>query len=310
MGSSSPGGAADRLLGLVVSCAIRLAAFAGIDTSCQVGAAIGRLWWTVGAPRSDRVLRQLAVAYPEKDTQWCQKTARAVFENLGRTVAEGLLLAGRQREALLDRVDVDGLERLEQARRDSPTGGVLIVSAHLGNWELAGAKLAALGLPVVAVHRPPPSAALNRALSWVRGAGTRTAVPSIPMGPRAGVPFVRALESGQILLTLLDQRASRKEGQVVPFFAQPAPTRTAPLKLAARVGAPVVVGLLRRLPESRRYAIEVVQNRAGSHASTPEEIAGHVERGVREITERLEIGIRKAPDQWIWTHRRWAERRD
>ena len=125
----------------------------------------------------------------------------------------------------------------------------------------------------------------------------------IPMGPRAGVQFVRALEAGRHLLVLLDQRAHRDEGLEVSFFGRPARTRFGPLKLAARAGVPVLIALPRRHPDGRRHTLTIhppLQLEAG--ATDDEEV---LRRNLQRVTAEIEKGIRQTPGQWIWTHRRW-----
>ena len=78
---------------------------------------------------------------------------REVFVHLAQGLVELLLLRGARRAELLARVEISGLEHIAAASRATPSGGVLVVTAHLGNWELACAKVAALGFPVSVVYR-------------------------------------------------------------------------------------------------------------------------------------------------------------
>ena len=124
-----------------------------IDHAIALGAKLGRSWFRLGAPRTRRVRDQLEFALPEQDLSDRENWAREVFIHLGRGLAELVLLRGRHRAALLDRVQVEGLEHIEAATRQTPSGGVLIVTAHFGNWELACAKAASMGIPISVVYR-------------------------------------------------------------------------------------------------------------------------------------------------------------
>ena len=280
-----------------------------IESALALAAGIGRLWVFVGAPRTRRVREALATALPPRELA---KLSRDVFAHLAQGLVELLLLRGRQRAALLERVDVSGLDQLAAAARATASGGVVVVSAHLGNWELACAKLASLGIPVSVVYRGPrgprPSV-LDEALFALRGRGGSEAggapVEQIPLG-RAGLPGVRALDAGRKLLVLLDQNAGREQGVFVDFFGRPACTRSGPIALAALRGVPVVPAFIRREAGGRRHQLEfqpALDLEAGAR-SDPEAL----ERNVQRVTRVIEQAIRREPGQWIWTHRRWRTR--
>ena len=125
----------------------------------------------------------------------------------------------------------------------------------------------------------------------------------IPMGGRAGVQFVRALEAGRHALAMLDQRARRDEGLEVAFFGHPARTRFGPLKLAERAGAPVLIALPRRHPDGRGHTLTIHPPLRLETGSTGDEEV--LRRNLQRVTTEIEKGIREAPGQWVWTHRRW-----
>ncbi len=307
-GGDGPGSLVSSVVwSLVVASVIALANALGVEPTLRLGAGIGTLWFRLRGPRTRRVEQQLAAAFPERDARWVRERAGEVFVHLAQGLAEGVLLAGRHREALVAALEVEGLEHLEAAREAAGGRGALVVGPHLGNWELGAAKLTALGIPVAAVYRGPRQPALDRALRRLRGGGHRGegAVEHIAMGRRAGVQFVRALAGGRNVLALLDQRARRDEGILVTFFGQPASTRFAPLKLADRAGAPVLIASARRSVDRRRHTLTIepaLQLELG--ASDDEEV---LRRNLQLVTAELERTIRANPGQWIWTHRRWRE---
>jgi KDO2-lipid IV(A) lauroyltransferase len=283
-----------------------------IERGLAVGAAVGRIWVRVGGPRTRRVRDALEAAYPALDRPARDRLVEGVFVHLARGVVELLLLRGRRREALLARVGLAGLEHLEAATRASPTGGVLVVTAHVGNWELACAKIAALGVPISVVHRdargPAPSA-LKRALVELRERAGREVggvpVEQIPMG-RAGRRVGRALAAGRKVLVLLDQDAHREPGVFVDFFGRPAATRTGPIALAAARGVPVVPAFVHRSPDALGHRIEIGPALEIEADAARDEAA--LRRSVQRATAAIEASIRQAPEQWIWTHRRWRTR--
>ena len=296
--------AGDSRLGGGLGLLVRIAEWIGVESALCCGEALGAAWWALRGPRRARVREQIARAFPERDPAWVDATARGVFLHLGLGLAEGLLLAGRHRGALLERAEVEGLEHLRAACDLAGDRGVLLASAHLGNWELAGAKLAEMGLPVAAVYRDPGRPALEQALLRIRG----PAVAAIPMGPRAGVQFLRALEGGRTVLALLDQRARREESVFVTFFSREAATRVAPIKLAARAGVPIVCGWAQRGPDRRCHRLTIQPALQPARSDSDDDKV--VQRVLQQVTAELEQAIRATPEQWIWTHRRWRTPRD
>jgi Kdo2-lipid IVA lauroyltransferase/acyltransferase len=280
-----------------------------IERSLACAAAFGRLWVRVGAPRTRRVDTALARALPELSARERARVTREVFVHLAQGLVELLVLRGGRRAELLGRVEISGLEHIAAAARATPSGGVLVVTAHLGNWELACAKVAALGFPVSVVYRGLRHSGLDRALVALRGrAGSESGgvpVEQIKLG-RAGLPVVRALEAGRNVLVLLDQNAGREEGVFVPFFGQTACTRSGPVALAALRGHPIVPAFIHREAGGLRHRIEIQPALALEPGAAEDEEV--LRRNVERVTGAIEEAIRAWPGQWTWTHRRWRTR--
>lgn len=291
--------------------AVLLSEWAGVEMTLRFGAFFGGTWRRLHGPRVRRVREQLAAAFPEKSPGECRAIESEVFAHLGQGISELLLMSGRHRDTMLSRIEVVGLEHVEAASAAAGGVGCLVIGPHLGNWELGAAKLAELGVPVSAVYRAPPHPALEEAVLRIRGGPEATkkeghkAIEQIAMGRRAGVQFIRALAAGRNILALLDQHARAEEGILVPFFDLPASTRFAPLKLAARAGAPVLCAFARRDPDGRHHRLTfhpALQLEPGASDD-----AMVLRRNLERVTAELEREIRLSPGQWIWTHRRWRK---
>ena len=297
----------DRALLGLLSALIFVLERMSIDRAIALGGGFGRMWYRLGGPRTGRARDQLQNAFSDEEPARREVWVRDVFVHLGRGLAELMLLGGRHRRALLDRVEVEGLEHVEASEGLTPSGGALIVTAHFGNWELACAKVAAIGIPISVVYRGLSHPALDRALLALRGGGSdprrgEVALEQIPMG-HAGIRLVRAFEAGRKVLVLLDQDARREEGFFVPFFGRPASTRYGPIALAIQRGIPILTAFVRRAPDGRTHRLRIqpaLELEPG--ASDDEEI---LRRNVEQITAVIEKEIRDCPGQWIWTHRRW-----
>jgi KDO2-lipid IV(A) lauroyltransferase len=311
----------DLLLRGLLGALEALAGVSSIEGWTRFGVRFGGAWFAVGAPRVALVREQLSLAFPDWDEARIRAETRAVFEHLGESLAEFVLLLTRHREALIARVEIEGLERLERARQESASGGVLVVSAHRGNWELAGIALARQGFPVTAIRREQSSSVLEEAIDRMRIGPAAQPSPTGPTRPRdrqdgpgyeflrmgsAGLSFARALSQGRVVLVLLDQNAKRDEGVFVPFFGRPASTRPGPLRLALRRDVPVVPVFARRVARAGAHRIEVGEPLAldRSAASGSERQAIERENLIR-VNAAIEEAIRRVPSQWIWPHRRW-----
>jgi KDO2-lipid IV(A) lauroyltransferase len=278
-----------------------------IERVLAIGAGAGRLWFRLRGPRTRFAGEQLRLAFPEQDPSWVVQRTEETFTHLGRGLAELILLRSAHRAALLERVEVEGLEHLEVASRASPSGGVLVLSAHLGNWELAAAKVASLGIPTTAIYRGLRSRALDHALMELRAAGgdSQGNFEQVRIG-RAGLGVVHALRAGRKVLVLLDQNARRGQGVFVPFFGRLASTRFGPARLASRLGIPVVPAFIRRDEDGVGHRIRVHPSLQLQPGASEDEAA--LRRNVELMTAAIEAEIREAPAQWIWTHRRWRTR--
>jgi Kdo2-lipid IVA lauroyltransferase/acyltransferase len=177
---------------------------------------------------------------------------------------------------------------------------VLIVSGHLGNWELAGAFVAASGVPLEAVARGMENPLFDRYITATRNRIGMTVIHDADAVRR--VP--RATREGHAVAMLVDQGAVGLASSWVPFFGRYAKTPRGPAVFALRLGAPVVFATALRQP-SGRYVMhyeEVPVHPTGDREAD-------VDRIVADYTSTLERWIRRAPEQYFWHHRRWKHQR-
>src|SRR5687768_12804479 len=118
----------------------------------QLGAAIGTLGFRPLGIRRSVVESQLRASFPEKSDEEILRIARASYAHLGRTAIETALLPSLTSARIVALVSrVDGWNVVEEGMRRGR--GIILVTGHLGNWELGGAYLAARGVPVGAIVR-------------------------------------------------------------------------------------------------------------------------------------------------------------
>jgi KDO2-lipid IV(A) lauroyltransferase len=258
------------------------------------GKNIGRTIQRLGI-RRETVAEGLRIAFPEQSSQWIDATMRGAYEHLGREVAAMLRLSKLAPQDVVERTTTIGWDSVQDAL--SLGRGVLLVTGHYGNWEIAAAAVASRGIPIAAIVRRQGNRIVDERLQQLRNKlGVETIYQS--EAPRR-VP--RILRSNGVVGIVGDQDA-RRTGIFVPFFGRPASTHRGPALFALRLGAPVFSCVARRLPGADvRYEI------AGE--AVPFTPTGVLDDDVAalttELAARLEGQIRKAPEQYFWFHRRW-----
>jgi len=269
------------------------------STAGRIGARIGSLGFSPLNIRRDVVERQLRAALPERDAAEIERIARAAYAHLGRTSIETAILPSYSSAQIIDLFEsVQGWELVE--KKLALGKGLILVTGHLGNWELGGAYIAARGLPIDAVARHMANPLFDRYLTKTRERIGMTVIHDEDAVKR--VP--RALRTGHAVAFLFDQGAVGLASTWVPFFGRFAKTPRGPAVFALRLGAPVMFGVALRQPSGRYQLsfepIEVVET--GDREAD-------VDRIVADYSSVLERWIRRAPEQYLWHHRRWKHQR-
>ncbi|GIW40168.1 MAG: lipid A biosynthesis acyltransferase [Candidatus Binatia bacterium] len=193
-------------------------------------------------------------------------------------------------------VEVEGEEIVEDVLRLGR--GAIVVTGHIGNWELLGAYFARRGIPVVAVARRIYEERIDRLVVAFRARhGVRTVHRSDRSAARE---ILRTLRARGILAMVVDQD-THAPSLTVPFFGLPARSPVAPAVLALRTGAPLVPVFIERIAGGR--------HRIFVHPPLPTPEGGdrivRVRALLEDINRALERQIRRRPEQWVWWHRRW-----
>ena len=271
----------------------------GIRRASAVGEWIGALGYRPFGVRRAVVERQVRAAFPGLDASDVERIARESYESLGRTTIETALLSARSREQVLGMFSrVDGWDVVERA--SAKNRGILFVTGHLGNWELAGAYVAARGIPLEAVARRMQNPLFDRYLTETRSRIGMSVIHDADAVRR--VP--RAMRENHAVAFLVDQGAVGLASTWVPFFGRFAKTPRGPAVFALRLGAPVVFGAALRQPDGR-----YVMGFEEVHIEPTGDREADVDRIVAAYTSTLERWIRRAPGQYFWHHRRWKHQR-
>jgi len=243
--------------------------------------------------------RNLSLAFPNMDPGERGRIARTVFRNLGRLIAEFSFIPRLTRENFQRYASMEGLEHLESALKKEK--GVLLLTAHFGNWEWMAAMFPFLtGRNCHVVMRPLDNRFLDRVIDRLRtGTGNRTIPKQKGMGK-----ILRALNQGGMVGILLDQNMSWQEGVFVKFFGESACTNNGMALIAIKTGAPVLPIFNIRQADGRYLVVigaELEVIRTGRKDLD-------AEKNTQLFTEVIERIVREHPDHWLWIHQRWKTR--
>jgi len=268
-----------------------------------IGSSIARLGFYALKSLRRTGMRNLEIAFPEKSVAQRERLLQGTFENLGRVLAEishfRHATPAKLEQLIEFHFDPDVLAVYENLK----TGGrgVIIVSAHLGNWELFVYAWSALYVPMSYLARP-----LDNPLIEDLTVSLRTKFGNEPINKTNAVNrALKILREGGILGILADVNVHPKEGVFVPFFGIPACTSTGAALLAIRTNA-VIIPMCGVWDEKKQHYIAI-------HGAVIEPSrTGDRSRDIVETTARftaeIEKLIRAYPDQWLWIHKRWKTR--
>jgi KDO2-lipid IV(A) lauroyltransferase len=259
------------------------------------GEATFRIWFCsrlldLAIPRLRRIaLRNLELAgFSNRD-----EIADGVFRSIARVVVYFARLPRMNRENVQHWIRYEGLDNFTSAVARGR--GVLVSTAHLGNWELSAFAHAWMTAPMHIVVRPLDNPRVDELVEHTRAlSGNR-----IIRKKEAAREILRALNAGEAVGILIDQNVGLSEGVFVDFFGVKACAGTAFVKFAHHSGAPVVPGFALWSEAEKRYILRF-------YPEIP--MSGNVQEDTQRIHSMLEGVIREYPDQWLWIHRRWKTR--
>lgn len=268
------------------------------NAAATISGVLGRIWFAVDRRHRAVALENLTHVFASQKTKpEIRRLARRVFGHLVLLLFEiGWSLRLRPKD-FSKYFRIHGLHYLQEAHQRG--NGVLILTGHVGNWELLTMAAAMLGYPMSAIYRPLDFKPLDRFFHLLR---TRYGAILYPK-KNAMRPVLRALKKGDVVGILLDQNARRRDGVFVDFFGREACTNMGLALIAQATGTPVVPLFLLRENNGFRveFGPEVPAARTGDKSKD-------IETNTRRYNQVLEDVILRYPEQWFWVHRRWKTR--
>ncbi len=254
-----------------------------------VGAAVGAAGGAIAFGAARQARANLRRAMPDLDAAGAARIAAAHFRHLGSVLGEWLAVSRLTRDALAASVPVEGLDLLERARREGR--GVIVLTGHLGNWEIAAAAVGVRTPQLGVVARDLYDPHLSRFADRLRA---RFGVETFDTNDARGL--LRHLNRGGVLGVLVDQSSRRVASLPVAWFGSPVATPVGPVKLAERTGAMLVSGFIVPRVGGSAVVLELLADAVG-----PGEEGALMAR----FNARLEERIRAHPERWVWLHDRW-----
>ncbi len=271
--------------------------------SVAIGVAIGRIGFCVLGRLRKIAMTNLGLAFPETTDQERAAIAKGTFENLGRVLGEASHFNRMTPDRVRAILDFDLDPELDELYTSIKTEkrGVLITTAHMGNWELLVLGFAALYEPISYLARP-----LDNPLIEEMTLKIRTQFGNQPINKNNSVmTAISILKRGGILGILADVNTHPRVGVFVPFFGVPACTTTGAAMMAIRADALILPAFCVWDKNTGRF--KFVHGKPIEPSKT-----GDRDEDLRITTElftlEIEKVIRAYPDQWLWIHKRWKTR--
>ena len=261
----------------------------------RLGAAIGEFVGVKLGYRRNVTMDNLRNAFPEYDELRLRAIMRGSFRSVGTALFEFAYFPRLNAVAVNRLVEIGNSELVKEVYARGM--GIILLTAHFGNWELLAQSVPArTGIPVHVIVKLQSNRFVDKKIN-----GWRTMLGNIAVPMEISVrELLKALRDKKAIGMVGDQTAA-KESDSVPFFGREVPTFEGPAMFSLKTRAPLLVGFAVRQPNGTY--------RAEFHEIPSADLAAYNPENVRELTKRhvaeTEAVIRAHPEQWMWMHKRW-----
>ncbi len=262
------------------------------------GVLVFLVYWLLGRLR--RVgMRNLELALPEISFDDRKKILRGVYRSLGWQLVEFCRMTRYTVENTRDWLRAEGLEHFEAAQARGK--GVLVITGHLGAWELSSFYHSMMGHPMGMVIRRLDNRKLDEFVNGIRCMHGNYVLHKDDFGRG----LLKAMHAGGTVGILMDTNMTPPQGVFVEYFGVQACTATGLAHVARKTGAAALPGFMVWEPREKRYVLHF-----GPEVEIPhtENVSADIVEGTRRCTAAIEAWVRRYPDQWLWIHRRWKTR--
>jgi Kdo2-lipid IVA lauroyltransferase/acyltransferase len=261
------------------------------DQALALGAQLGKIAPLLLPARKRLAQENMRLAFPELSAAQIDRQIAELFRHLGISSMEMLRLDLLTDADLQGLFHVRGLDNLRQAY--AMQKGVLLLSGHIGFWEVGSFFFPRLGFPANYVAKRMKNPYVDAYFTRMREACGASRIDK-KNGARK---ILRALLDKRAVAVLIDQHSNPSDAVLLDFLGRPAYTTPVITRLAMKQQVPVVpIFVFRRPDNTYEVCIEPILHL---------DPAGDVTENTRLLTAPIEAAIRKEPSQWMWLHRRW-----
>ena len=243
--------------------------------------------------------RNLALAFPELSSKSRRAELRGVFRSLGRQLAEFCRMTRYTAENTRGWIRTEGLDHYLAAKARGK--GVLIVTGHLGAWELSSFYHSLMGFPMSMVARPLDNRPLDAYVNGIRCMHGNRVLNKDDFARG----LLTAMRQGETVGILMDTNMTPPQGVFVEFFGKQACAASGLARVALKTGAAVLPGFMVWEQAERRYVLHFGPQLVFERSADAE---ADIVAATQQCTSAIESWIRRYPDQWLWIHRRWKTR--
>ena len=243
--------------------------------------------------------RNLEMALPALSAAERDRILRGVFRHLGWQLVEFCRMTRYTPENTRNWIRTEGLDHYLAAKARGK--GVLVVTGHLGAWELSSFYHSLMGYPMSMIARPLDNRRLDTFVNGIRCLHGNRVVPKDDFARG----LLRAMRANHTVGILMDTNMTPPQGVFVDFFGKQACTASGVARVALKTGAAVLPGFMLWEPSEGKYVLhfgpELVFERTGAAEAD-------ILAATQLCASTTENWIRRYPDQWLWIHRRWKTR--
>jgi len=250
--------------------------------------------------RRTLTIKNLTMAFPEKTSEEIEVLSKEVYRQLSMTISEILFMfIGKFDIEKVIKNHREAKEKLENIAQNSPYG-VIVMTAHFSNWELAAHFLAKNGLPMLAIGRKGDNALIetNITTPFREKYGNQAVVKS-----KAMMLMIKRLKSAGNVGLLIDQKAGQSNSVKVDFFGKAAETTLSVASLKLKFDALVVPIFIAR--DSEGLYEMIINDPIEYIAEEIEDKEKKLELMTAKYNKAIEDVVRQYPSQWFWMHNRW-----
>lgn len=272
---------------------ITIAQILGLERSSRF---FGALFSKIGPlfPKNKIAINNKIAAFPEASDTEIKVLNIEMWRNLGMFFGEFSNLDKIRAEAD-KRVNIIGWDDAQKVLDKG--NGLILFSAHMGNWEILAMSTTMFDSNVLGVYRRANNPFYEKWITKKRGNASLTNL--VPKGAEGAKKIIQTLKNGNTVCVLNDQKMN--DGAELQFFNRPAMTATAIAKIARKFNVPMVLGSIQRRENCH---FDVVFHPA-FYPETSDNTQQDILNTAQKMNDMMEDAIRQQPAHWLWLHNRW-----